>query len=165
MPRRRIGLVEIVAGALLLWTAAALYQEVAAAARGRESDPRLYPSGWLLGGPQVEPLRGALELLGHRLPRGATVVVDSQAWDHGQLHYLTMWCAYYLPRHHVAHREFLPDAAAEGSHAAALPVYLLTLPPRDAAPAGAVAVELPPAAAQHFSVHRLGARPRGPSSR
>jgi hypothetical protein len=165
LPRRRIGLVEIVACALLVWAAAAFYQELAAAARGRESDPRLFPSGWLLGGPQVEPLRGGLEALGHRLPRGATVVVDSQAWDHGQLHYLTMWCAYYLPRHHVAHRELLASAAAEQDHASALPVYLLTLPPRDAAPAGAVAVELPAGVARHFSVHRLGAPPADPGQR
>jgi hypothetical protein len=145
---RRPALAELAALALLVWSAFAFWQETAAAARGREPDPRLYPSGWLLGGPQVEPLRRTLSALSHRLPRGAVVVVDSQAWSHDQLHYLTMWCAYYLPRHEVIHREFLPSAGT--------PVYLVTIPPRDT-PQGATPIELPPGTGDPpvVSVHRL----------
>jgi hypothetical protein len=148
---RRPALTAFVACALLLWTAVAFWQETAAAARGREDDPRLYPSGWLLGGPQVEPLRRTLEAVSHRLPRGAAVAVDSQAWSHDQLHYLTMWCAYYLPRHEVIHREFLPRAGTSVS-----PVYLLTIPPRET-PTGGTPVELPPGAHDPaiLSLHRL----------
>jgi hypothetical protein len=151
-PRRRLGLVaDLAAVALLLWAALAFWQEVAAAARGRERHPDLYPASWLLGGPQVEPLRLTLEALGHRLPRGAVVAVDSQAWGHDQLHFLTMWCAYYLPRHHVVHRELLADAPP--------PVYVITLPPRPDTPPGAIAIELPPGAPTPpvLSVHRLDA--------
>jgi hypothetical protein len=150
--RRSFGIAaELAAAALLLWTAAAFVQEVAAAARGREQDPNLYPAAWLLGGPQVEPLRRTLEAVGHRLPRGAVVAVDSQAWDHDQLHFLTMWSAYYLPRHHVVHRELLANERP--------PVYVVTIPPRGEAPHGAVPIELPPGAPTPpiLSVHRLDA--------
>lgn len=149
MIHRRIGLVDLAAAALLLLSAFAFLEELAGAARGRERDPLLFPSGWLLGGPQVEPLRHSLEGLGHRLPRGAVVAVDSQAWNHEQLHYLTMWSAYYLPRHHVIHREFLAGSEP--------PIYVLTLPPRDALPAGAVPVEPPPGSSEPpvLSIHRL----------
>ena len=152
MRRRKLGIAaELAAAALLLWTAAAFLQEVTAAARGREQDPNLYPAGWLLGGPQVEPLRRTLEALGHRLPRGAVVAVDSQAWDHDQLHFLTMWSAYYLPRHHVVHRELLAGERP--------PVYVVTIPPLTDAPSGATPIELPDGAPQPkvLSVHRLDA--------
>jgi hypothetical protein len=160
VPRRRIGLVDAAAALLLLWTSAGLVQEVVQAARGRESDPRLFPSGWLLGGPQVEPLRRSLGALGHRLPRGAIVAVDSLHWDRDQLHYLTMWCAYYLPRQNVVHRELL---AAEGG---AAPAYVVTLPPRDELPGGR-RLELPVAGgeAPPFSVHRLEREPDATVSR
>jgi hypothetical protein len=146
---RRIGLVDVAAAALLLLSAFAFLEELTGATRGRERDPLLFPSGWLLGGPQVEPLRHVLEGVGHRLPRGAVVAVDSQAWNHEQLHYLTMWSAYYLPRHHVIHREFLVASKP--------PVYVLTVPPRDVLPAGAVAIELPllPLEPPLLSIHRL----------
>ena len=150
MRRRNLGIAgELAAAALLLWTAVAFLEEAAAAARGREQDPNLYPAGWLLGGPQVEPLRRTLEVLGHRLPRGAVVAVDSQAWDHDQLHFLTMWSAYYLPRHHVVHRELLAGELP--------PVYLVTIPPRADAPSGATPIELPNGAPEPrvLSVHRL----------
>lgn len=142
----------VLAGALLLWGGLSFTIEAHRAIRGREASPHLYPESWLLGGPQVEPLRASLEQLDPRLPEGATVAVDSQAWPPEQLHYLTMWTAYYLPRQRVIHREYLGLVER--------PLYLLSLPPRAASPPGAQAPPWTLGTGEReapFSLYRLGA--------
>lgn len=143
----------LIAGVLVLWGVVGFSIEGYRAARGREASPHLYPASWLLGGPQVEPLRRGLAELDLRLPAGALVAIDSKAWDPGQLHYLTMWAAYYLPRHQVIHREY--------GELVGRPLYWLTIPPLPNPPAGAesppwsaTAETDEPAPSAPFSVHR-----------
>lgn len=134
-PRARQRLTRAVVLAVAAWATWAFLLEGLDAVRGRERHPLLYPSGWILGGPQVEPLRAYLDLVDRRLPRGATVIVGSHAWDNQQLHYLTMWTAYYLPRHHVVHYEF-----RHRQHGVR---YQLMIPPPPEPPAAAERVGLP----------------------
>ena len=129
----------------MLWAGWAFLFEARDAASGREQDPFLYPSAWLLGGPQPELLRDLLDRVDRRLPRGASVAVSSHAWSRDQLHYLTMWTAYYLPHHVVVHRESRPGGVTAE--------YLLMIPPAPA-PEGAERIELG-ALGEHGEIARL----------
>ncbi len=105
----------------LLWPTWTLVEQVREAAAGREAHPGLYPNGWLLGGPQVEPLRRFLAEAEPLLPPDSRILVDSEKFDASQRHYLEMWVAYGLPLHRVTMRRDLP---LEG------PTFRLFHPPR-----------------------------------
>ena len=114
---------RLLALAILLWPTWTLVEQVHEAASGREAHPGLYPNGWLLGGPQVEPLRQFLAEAEMLLPPDSRILVDSETYDASQRHYLEMWVAYYLPLHRVTMRRDLPP---EG------PTFRIFHPPRAA---------------------------------
>lgn len=118
---------------LVGWSLAILVPETLEAARGRDRSPELLPRSWLLGGPQTEPLRAFLEGADRRLPRGSLVVVRT-AHDAFDAHYVHMWAAYFLPRHLVVPASRQAESLRDYGNG---PVYLLTYPPQEAAPAGA----------------------------
>lgn len=137
----------MVSALVLAWSLVIVVPEAIQAARGRERSPELQPRSWLLGGPQPAALRRFLDRVDRRLPRGSLVAVRT-AYEPTDAHYVHMWCAYGLPRHFVVPMSELgPSREAYGNG----PVYLLTFPPQDSAPAGAPLL----LAAAAGTLHRL----------
>ncbi len=75
------------------------------------------PSQWKLGWPQTEGLREGLMMVRGRVPEGALVAVEAPSLDGPELFFLSMWCAYDLPRHTVVRRALVEErhVGARGS--------------------------------------------------
>ena len=97
-PRRALSAVAAL-GLLVggLWALGAELPELLE--RPRAGAPQ--PAQWKLGWPSTRSFREAMAEVDRRLPEGAVVAVDAPDLDPSQLFFLTMWCAYELPRQHV----------------------------------------------------------------
>lgn len=97
--------------ALLAWAGIALGWKVAEVFRRPLSvamEPALM---WRLGSAPVEEWRQFLEAVEQRVPMAAKVLVDAPTLDPADEFFLSMWCAYYLPRHEVVRRNNLVSGA------------------------------------------------------
>jgi hypothetical protein len=93
---------------------------------GREQSPLAYPSLWLLGGPQIEPLRELADRVERLVPLDATILVET-AYPDPERHYVEMWVAWLLPRQRVV--------PARLGAPAGRPAYRLIVPPQPTGPA------------------------------
>lgn len=98
--------------AALIWALVAFGQEMVAVARGQPLGTGAPPSSWTLGSPAVESLARTLAPLDRTLPAGRRVALASDLLP-AEDFFLSMWCAYLLPRHDLVrafHQPSLPRA-------------------------------------------------------
>ena len=66
---------------------------------------------WRLGSAPVEEWRKFLEAVGQRVPLGTQILMDAPTLDPADEFFLSMWCAYYLPRHEVVRHDNMVSGA------------------------------------------------------